>query len=92
MPQPETLIVRKILKELQHTPGCYAFKSHGNRYQAGQPDILGCLRGRSFALEVKVPGKDATPLQKSVLSWWSAAGALTGVVHSLEEAKEALGL
>ncbi len=92
MPQPEANIVRRILDHLKKEPECYAFKSHGNRFQAGQPDIIGCLHGRAFGLECKVPGKDATPLQHQVLSQWSAAGAITGVVHSWEEAKEVLGL
>lgn len=82
---PETNIVRKILERLNAMDDCYAFKCHGNQFQKGQPDVLGCLRGRMLAFEVKVPGNVATPLQLEILSRWKSAGAVTGVVHSWEE-------
>lgn len=89
--QPEARIVNAILAELNALPGCYARKTHGNRYSVGWPDIVGVHRGESFALEVKVPGKDATPRQAHELAKWRQAGALVGVVHDVDEALDVLG-
>jgi hypothetical protein len=52
---------------------------------------------RAFAIEFKSPsaaGKkgDATQRQKSSLSQWSLAGALTGVAKSVEEAMTVIGI
>ena len=54
---------------------------------AGWPDIIGVFRGRALALEVKRPGGKATKLQLATLDKWKAAGALAGVVTSIEEAR-----
>lgn len=66
-------------------------KVHGNASQmAGTPDLLCCVAGRFCAVELKQPGKDATPLQKKRLRDWQAAGALVGVVHTEVELDELL--
>lgn len=62
--------------QLNTTPECHAIKLHGSRYGAGQPDVVGCYRGRAFALEVKVAGRTATRRQRLALSRWQAAGAI----------------
>lgn len=87
----EASIVRSILQKLNSLPGCYAVKTHGGPYGAGQPDILGCYQGQAFALEVKRPGNTPTPRQEAVLARWQAAGAVAGVVHSAKEALKLLG-
>lgn len=87
----EKSIVNSILKYLNSLPQCRAEKTWGGGYgNAGKPDITGCLNGRRFELEVKVPGGKLTPLQKVTLEQWKEAGAITAVVHSAEEAKEIL--
>ena len=65
-------------------------KIHGGpNMEAGTPDLIGCYKGRCFALEVKRDAKHkATVLQVRRLSEWSTAGALAGVVWSVEMAKE----
>ncbi len=67
----------------------------------GEPDRIGCFRSRCsqcgaaiavpFAIEVKRPGEDATPLQQNRLYEWSQAGARAWVAHSVEEAEVILG-
>lgn len=87
----EKSIVNSILKYLNSLPRCRAEKTWGGGYgNAGKPDITGCLNGRRFELEVKVPGGKLTPLQKVTLGQWKEAGAITGVVHSVDEVKEIL--
>ncbi len=89
--QPESKIVNAILDALNALPQTRAKKTHGSRYSVGWPDIVGCHRGRMLALEVKQPGKDATPRQAHELAKWRLAGALVGVVHDVDEALAAIG-
>lgn len=86
----ETAIKDKIMKHLKGLPNCYALKVWGNHTTVGQPDILACYRGRFMALEVKRPGEQPTEIQKATLSKWAEAGAVAGVVRSVEDAKLAV--
>lgn len=91
-PPLESAIVTSILKYLKGLPGCYAEKTHGSAWgNAGKPDIWGCFNGRSFVLEVKRPGLGRlSELQKVMLARWAAAGAISGVVTSVDETKRLL--
>lgn len=80
----EKSIVNEILKWLRGI-GAKAIKTTPPGVEAGTPDILGCWRGRAFAIECKRPGEDATPLQKHRLAQWADAGALVCVADSLEK-------
>jgi hypothetical protein len=79
------------MRYLNQQPKCYVIKTHGSMYSAGQPDLLGCYQGRTLALEVKRPGGKPTKLQAAILKKWGAAGAITGVVTSVEEVEKLLG-
>ena len=88
----EKTITRRILKALNARPDTIAIKTHGSVYgQAGMPDIIGCVDGNAFALEVKRPGGKATPLQKVWLRRWRTAGAYAGVVRSMADVDRILG-
>lgn len=56
----------------------------------GTSDIIGCVvpTGRMFVIEVKQPGKDATPLQQAFLDRMAEAGALAFVARSIEDVQE----
>jgi len=87
----EIAIVKAILAYLNGLPGCVVRKRWSAGYGvAGDPDITGCIRGRHFELEVKRPGQQPTPLQARRLAEWRNAGAITAVVTSVEETREAL--
>ena len=87
----ESAITTAILNWLNAQEGCEAIKLHISGLQrAGDPDIVACWRGRMILFETKIPGKKPTPLQEHRLASWAAAGALVGVVHSLDEAKALL--
>lgn len=88
----EKSIVAGILKWLNAQEGCYAIKTQGGRNQSGQPDIIGSWRGRFFAFEVKRPGGKPTQLQLATLNKWRGAWGIVGVVHSVDEVKELLGV
>lgn len=55
----------------------------------GIPDIVGCLRGNFFAVEVKAPGKEkaTTPWQDRELHKVNQAGGYAIVISSAEELK-----
>jgi len=84
----EKSIVNSIIRWLNSQPNCYVIKTYGTAYSAGQPDLIGCYKGRTLALEVKKPGNTPTKLQLAVLKKWGTAGAITGVVTSVEDVKK----
>jgi len=87
----ERTIVKSILAYLNGSPNCLARKRWGGGMGvAGDPDITGCLRGRHFELEVKRPGAKPTALQLKRLEEWRRAGAVVGVVESLEQVRALL--
>lgn len=62
-PAREASLVDRIEAFLRRQPRCWVRKTHGSGYSAGLPDLIGCLRGRFFAIEVKRTGEQPTPLQ-----------------------------
>lgn len=94
---PEGRITEKILRHLNARPHCTARKvvaSAMNR--KGEPDI-DCVRyGRAIKLEVKQPGTEhaivaaVTPIQRRRLLDYEIAGAIVGVVTSVEDVEALL--
>jgi len=88
----ESTITRNIMK-MAKAEGWDVRKYHGNSFTvAGTPDLF-CLRDSHCVwLEVKQPGKHPTKLQIHEMKRLSTGPARTPcfVVHSVEEAKEAL--
>jgi hypothetical protein len=76
--------------------GAFAGSHNGRRRfvklnsEPGCSDLLACYRGRFVALEVKKPGKHATPIQESFLAGVRAAGGLAAVVTSIEDVQQLL--
>lgn len=90
-PKYEADIVAAILRYLRGLPETWAQKMHGSVFQdVGTPDLLGVHRGTAFAFEVKRVGGKATKAQTVMLARWRAAGAITGVVHSIEDVQRLL--
>ena len=89
----EKTIVNAIIKHLRTVPGCVVRKRHGTVFGVcGDPDLYGSIRGRHFELEVKQVGTPPTPLQVRRLEEWRAAGAIVGIVHSVQEVREVMGI
>ena len=87
----EKTIVKNIVDWLNTLPESNAQKVWGGGYtRSGEPDVDACVQGRTVKIEVKQPGRRPTPLQKAALARWKAAGAVTGVATSLDEAKTLL--
>jgi Holliday junction resolvase len=86
----ETAIKDTILSWLRKH-GSYAVKIHGGPMQeAGVPDIQACISGRFIAIEVKIPGQEATPVQQYHIEDILRAGGVAFVAHSLREAMDQL--
>ena len=87
----ESSRVYAILSFLNSLENCRAQKILGNATKSGEPDIDGCIMGRSLKIEVKRSEKEeASELQKEILKRWAAAGAITGVVYDVQGVKELL--
>lgn len=87
----EAGIYERILKYLNRRPNCRALKYPGLPYgRKGHPDVYGVDSGRPFFFEVKRPGEHPTPAQVAELAAWGRCGAITGVVHSVDEAADLL--
>lgn len=88
---PETRLVKKILVALREAyPGSYWRKIHGNAFQhAGIPDILGCVKRRFIALEVKTEDENQrSKIQENEEDEILEARGIYGCVTSPEEAVE----
>ena len=87
----ERAIVKAILAYLNGLPNCLARKRWGGGMGVvGEPDIDACIRGRSLQLEVKRPGENPTQLQVRRLEEWRKAGAVVGVVVSVDDTRSLL--
>ena len=86
--KPESKLQRKIRKVLEETVGGFWVKIHGSQYQkAGLPDLLGCVDGLFFGLEVKLQDiGEPTKLQIETISDINRAGGVATIVRSPEEA------
>ena len=63
------------------------FKKISDRFQSGIPDIIGCLNGRFFAIELKVPGGRVDRLQTYELERIRKAGGRAIVAYSLDQVR-----
>jgi len=84
----EATLNKKVVAWLKTLPNTHAYKRLGGHANKGEPDVTGCSHGIRIELEGKLPGNKVTPLQAKKLRNWEAAGAITGVYHSLEEAQQ----
>jgi len=79
----EKTLQTKIIKYLESC-GAYVRKiSIANRN--GTPDILGCLNGKFFGIEVKGEGNRVTQLQDYNLKKIEAAGGSAIVARTMED-------
>jgi len=66
---PEGRVKAVVRKMLDATPGAYHFCPATVGYgRSGVPDIVGCYRGKFFAIEVKAGSNQPTTLQHKELA------------------------
>ena len=86
---PEKKVKDKVRKALTEA-GAYHFMPATHGYgTSGVPDIVGCYRGRMFAIECKAGSNKPTALQMKNLTAIAAAGGYTEVIN--EENLNAVG-
>lgn len=73
-PHRESSLVQRIAAFLKQQPGVYWWKERGDDASIGKPDIMGCVRGRFFAIECKQRGKTPTMIQLAELEKIIRAG------------------
>ena len=79
----EAEIVRRMLAKLNAIDGVYAVRTHGGSFQQkGTPDVLGCARGRFFAIEAKKSAREKpSAAQQYNLKKFRQAGGKTFVSY-----------
>ena len=85
----ETTIQKKVIKYLLEI-GCKVINLK-SATRKGNADLVICYRGAYVEFEMKQPGKDATKMQKIKGQETILADGFWFVIHSLDEAKEAIG-
>jgi hypothetical protein len=89
--QAESKLQREIRKHLKENYGGFWFKTHGSMFQmTGLPDIIGCLNGLFIGIEVKWPGKDLQPQQRTVSRMIKRAGGICFRAFSVDSADRKL--
>jgi len=87
----ESDLKRKVLKFLKATyPEAWIY-APSDKFYSGIPDILMLDMRHLIAIELKIEGKKAEPIQSYVLRQIKKAGGAGAVCHSLEEVKVFLG-
>lgn len=88
MTGPETRLRKRIVKALtERYPTGYFRKIHGNAFQnVGVPDLLCCVEGKFFGLEIKRPGKHATPAQELEMAKIRKARGFASEIDSVKGA------
>lgn len=79
-------VVRLIKKEF---PDVFFYKSH-DQFTSGIPDIIGCLKGIFWTLELKFGKGKATRLQLHVMKKIQDAGGFAGVARTIQEVRDFL--
>lgn len=85
----ESSFQSQALVYLNSINGCVAENVSGNSAQSGRADINGCINGRSFRIELKVPDHGNVPSKKQLydLLRWQKSGALVMVAYTIEDIK-----
>lgn len=87
MKKPETKLGEKVDRYLLAKGGTWLNVHGGPMQESGWPDRIGCYKGRFIGIELKVPGKEATALQKRRLNQIREDGGFTAVCKTLDEVK-----
>ena len=86
----ETALKNKVLKWLKEEfPEGFFWKS-SDKFTAGIPDIIGCIKSRMIAIELKVGKNNPTLQQKYTIKKLDQAGAITGICYNLNDIRELL--
>lgn len=83
----ESRLQAKIHRHIKRTFHWWGFKVWGGPFQpAGIPDLLGCVAGLFFAIEVKMPKGKVSAIQKDTIKKIKRVGGHATVAVTVEEA------
>jgi len=90
MPNSESYVQKKLKEALETAfPEIYLRKIHQSMYSHnGIPDLLGCLNGHFFAVEVKTSNGIITKLQLRELRLIKEAGGIAMICYGKEGINE----
>ena len=90
MPLSETQLKNKVIQFIKRQyPGAWVYKA-ADRWTAGIPDLLLCIEGKFYAIELKVGRRDPEKIQKYVIKKIRSAGGRACVCRSVDEVREFL--
>ena len=89
---PEAQLTRSIRSILNAARICHWKNWGGLGSPPGLPDIVGCYKGRLFAIEVKAPNGKTSPAQDDFIARINEAGGLAFVAKDLDIVIEKMGL
>lgn len=85
----ERSLQSSVLKFLSSIEKCKAYNLHGSAWSgSGRPDIIGCYRGVTFVVELKLQGELPTAIQEYELCKWRASGAIAWYATSVDQVKQ----
>ena len=82
---------KKVIAFLKAKVGGHWIKIHGSSYQTlGEPDVVGCVKGKFYAFELKRPdGKGkVSDAQRIKLASIKREGGVAMVVDNLDQLRE----
>ena len=78
---PEVKVKKKVVAQLKALGAYYFYPVTGGYGASGVPDIVGCYKGKFFAIECKAGKNKPTPLQQKNIDAITAQGGAALVVN-----------
>jgi hypothetical protein len=78
---PEAKVKKVVTQQLKQLGAYYFYPVTGGYGASGVPDIVGCYKGKFFAIECKAGKNKPTPLQEANLKRIEESGGLTMIIN-----------
>ena len=78
---PEAKVKKKVVAQLKSLGAYYFYPVTGGYGSSGVPDIVGCFKGKFFAVECKAGKNKPTPLQQKNIDDIRTQGGRAWVVN-----------
>lgn len=78
---PEAKVKKHVVLQLKILGAYYFYPVTGGYGASGVPDIVGCYKGKFFAIECKAGKNKPTPLQQKNIDTIAAQGGAVWVVN-----------
>jgi penicillin-binding protein-related factor A (putative recombinase) len=78
---PEAAVKKKVVQQLKLLDAYYFYPVTGGYGRSGVPDIVGCYKGKFFAIECKAGTNKPTPLQELNITQIKQSGGTALVVN-----------